>query len=492
MVIKGSARGGAASLAQHLQRTDTNERMEIRELRGVMAEDLDGALREMEAVASGARSSRHFYHASINTRADEAMTAEQWQRAVDRLEKELDLTDQPRAVVAHVKEGRAHVHVVWSRIDLETMKAIPDNHNYRRHELVARELEQEFGHARVQGAHIGREGERPERTPTHAEMQQAERTGIDPHDAKAQLTAIWNRTDSGRAFAAAIEEQGWTLARGDRRDFVVLDQAGEAHSLARRIEGTKAKDIRARMADVDASLLPTVAEAKEIQRARQQAQAERKPQGQDMPAATPAQPSPREEALKALAQADAADQKALRTDAARAFGDAGKAAAQDARQERREEIADRQQAQWRAHVADHKPERARPVEKGLQVIDGATGIVSKLGDFMVDLLAGSSPAPARDAQADMAAFVSDPAARRSQQLARLEARQQEKAAELALERMHDDIQAGKALSATDIRNLTRAHQETIRTFGDDGVRQMVEDAHRQAEKHWRGDGRERD
>jgi hypothetical protein len=272
----------------------------------------------------------------------------------------------------------------------------------------------------------------------------------------------------------------------------VLDQAGEAHSLARRIEGTKAKDIRARMADVDASLLPTVAEAKEIQRARQQAQAERKPQGQDMPAATPAQPSPREEALKALAQADAADQKALRTDAARAFGDAGKAAAQDARQERREEIADRQQAQWRAHVADHKPERARPVEKGLQVIDGATGIVSKLGDFMVDLLAGSSPAPARDAQADMAAFVSDPAARRSQQLARLEARQQEKAAELALERMHDDIQAGKALSATDIRNLTRAHQETIRTFGDDGVRQMVEDAHRQAEKHWRGDGRERD
>jgi len=48
------------------------------------------------------------------------------------------------------------------------------------------------------------------------------------------------------------------------------------------------------------------------------------------------------------------------------------------------------------------------------------------------------------------------------------------------------------LSATDVRNLTRAHQEIIRTFGDDGVRQMVEDAHRQAEKHWRGDGRERD
>ena len=269
MVIKGGARGGAASLAQHLQRTDTNERMEVRELRGVMAEDLDKALQEMEAVASGARSARHFYHASINTRADEVLTPEQWQQAVDRLERELDLTDQARAVVAHVKEGRAHVHVVWSRIDLETMKAIPDSHNYRRHELVARELEREFGHAHVQGAHIDRGGERPARTPSHAEMQQAERSGINIKDARTQLTEIWNSTDSGKAFAAAIEEQGWILARGDRRDFIVIDQAGEAHSLARRIEGTKAKDIRARMADVDAASLPNVDQAKDMQLARQ-------------------------------------------------------------------------------------------------------------------------------------------------------------------------------------------------------------------------------
>jgi hypothetical protein len=280
MVIKGSARGGAASLAQHLQRTDTNERMEVRELRGVMAEDLDGALQEMEAVASGARSARHFYHASINTRADEVMTPEQWQQAADRLERELDLTDQPRAVVAHVKEGRAHIHIVWSRIDLETMKAIPDSHNFRRHELVARELERAFGHAHVQGAHIGREGERPARTPSHAEMQQAERTGIDPKQAKAQLTEIWNRTDSGKAFAAAIEEQGWMLARGDRRDFVVVDPAGETHSLARRIDGAKAKDIRTRMADVDAASLPSIEQAKELQLARAQAKAERAPQTQ--------------------------------------------------------------------------------------------------------------------------------------------------------------------------------------------------------------------
>lgn len=271
MVIKGSARGGAAALAAHLQRTDTNELAELREVRGVVAEDLDGALREIEAVASGARSKRPFYHASINTRADELMTSEQWTKAIDRLEQELGLTGQARAVVAHVKEGRAHVHVAWSRIELETMKAIPDSHNYRRHEIVARELEREFGHARVQGAHIEREGEaRPSRTPSHAEMQQAERTGLTPEQAKDQLTGIWNRTDSGKAFAAAIAVEGWILARGDKRDFVVLDPAGEAHSLGRRIEDAKAKDVRARMADIDAAGLPSVEEAKAAARARAQ------------------------------------------------------------------------------------------------------------------------------------------------------------------------------------------------------------------------------
>jgi len=275
VVIKGNARGGAGALAAHLQRTDTNERAELREARGVVAEDLDGALREMEAVASGARSKRPFYHASINTRADELLTEAQWTKAIDRLERELGLTGQPRVVVAHLKEGRAHVHIAWSRIELETMKAIPDSHNYRRHEIVARELEREFGHARVQGAHIEREGEaRPDRTPSHAEMQQAERSGLSPTEAKTQLTEIWNRTDSGRAFAAAIEEQGWALARGDRRDFVLIDHSGEPHSLARRIEGAKAKDIRARMADLEAAGLPSVDEAKEIQRSRQQAQAD--------------------------------------------------------------------------------------------------------------------------------------------------------------------------------------------------------------------------
>lgn len=263
MVIKGGARAGAGSLAAHLQRLDTNERAEVKQLRGVAAQDLDGALAEMEAVALGSRSQRHFYHASINTRADEVMTPEQWTKAIDRLEKELGLDDQPRAVVFHLKEGRAHVHVVWSRIDLESMTAISDSHNFRRHEIVARELEREFGHERVQGVHVERDGQaRPDRTPSHGEMQQANRGRVTPEQATATLTAIWQHTDSGKTFVSALEEEGWLLARGDRRDFVAIDPQGGIHSLARRIDGVRAADVRTKFQDIDPASLPTVAEAK--------------------------------------------------------------------------------------------------------------------------------------------------------------------------------------------------------------------------------------
>ncbi len=44
MVIKGGSVAGSARLAKHLENTDSNERMEVLELRCVAAKDLRGAL----------------------------------------------------------------------------------------------------------------------------------------------------------------------------------------------------------------------------------------------------------------------------------------------------------------------------------------------------------------------------------------------------------------------------------------------------------------
>jgi hypothetical protein len=270
VIIKGKSRGNGAQLGKYLVTQGKNEHIRVIEVRGVTAEDVPGAVREMDALALGARTEKGLYHAQINSRADEPLTDEQRAIAVDRLEEKLGLTGQPRVVVVHEKNGREHCHVVWSRIDLDRMAAISDSNNYRKHEEVARALEREFGHERVQGAHAERDGnERPVRTPSHSEMLQSERTGVSRQQAKELITGTWNTTKNGKEFQAGLAKKGWILARGDRRDFVAIDPTGGTHSIARRIEGAKAADVRQRFADIDPRDLSSVAEAKQVQRERQ-------------------------------------------------------------------------------------------------------------------------------------------------------------------------------------------------------------------------------
>lgn len=191
----------------------------------------------------------------------------------------------------------------------------------------------------------------------------------------------------------------------------------------------------------------------------------------------------------------AKDEAALKTDWAQDFAARARDGAQEVRQERREASFWEQQTVWWASVANqHSPETPKPAEvaeKGLQVVDKTTGAVSKLGDFVTNILAGAPPQP-KEAKADMKAFVTDPAARKAQQLGRLAAVRQAQTEEQALKQMAEDIKAGRNLKAEDIQNLSRQSQEQIRAFGDDAVKQMVEGAQKRAERHWRGTERERD
>ena len=155
--------------------------------------------------------------------------------------------------------------------------AIHDSYNYRRHEEAAREIEETFG-LRPVASTLTRDKEnvpRVERRPDDWESFRAQESKIDPQAMKVELTELWQHSDSGPAFAAALEERGYILARGDRRDFCVIDRAGDEHSLGRRLSGVKAAEIRSRMEDVDRSTLPSVEEGRALARQRQ----EEAPQG---------------------------------------------------------------------------------------------------------------------------------------------------------------------------------------------------------------------
>ncbi len=263
MIIKGDPAGNVGFWSKHLLRTDTNDSVKVMEIKGRLSADVPKALREMELIAAQSRSEGNFmYQANINPQEWEHLTQDQWREAVDILEKNLGLEGHQRIVVEHEKEGRTHRHVIWNRVDVESLLVADMGGNYRIHTKTSRELEDRFDLT-------------PTPTPTAAqapapelwEIRAGERSGIDPKAMKDELTEVWRSTETGRAFAAEIERRGYILAKGDRRDFCVIDRAGDAHSLARRLDGVKAKDVRERMADVDRDSLPSVVEARSMQRA---------------------------------------------------------------------------------------------------------------------------------------------------------------------------------------------------------------------------------
>lgn len=280
MILKGSQRANGSDLAVHLMNGFDNERVELADLRGAVADDLYGAFAEFEAVAAGTRAEKYLYSLSINP--SEPLTRDQYLDAVGTIENRLGLSGQPRAVVFHVKPdehgvGREHCHVVWSRIDIEKMKAIHMSHDKTRLMDCAVELAHRFDLDLPPGLKAWEEKRgftKDKLEPTLAEKAQSEKTGITPEQRRAEITRAYEQADSAEAFRAALDEQGYVLARGDRRGFVIVDQQCDVHSLTRYIKGHKAKAIKAKLAGIDRDALPSVDEAKELIRQRGQAMGE--------------------------------------------------------------------------------------------------------------------------------------------------------------------------------------------------------------------------
>jgi hypothetical protein len=258
MIINGGSRSNGAFFAKHLMDAETNEEVTLCELRNLASTNIADAFREMEAVALATWCKNYFYHANLNPRDDELLTAEQWQIATDTLERRLGLMDTARFVVEHVKKGRTHRHVIWSRIDVNAMRAVPMTDDYEKHQAVARELERTFG-LRPEQSVLGKncaKGKRPSRRPRTWESFRGQKSGIDVRELTSTVTALYRSSSSGSQFAKLLASNGCTLVRGKHAEFCIRDSAGHLHSLLRRLDGVTAIKLRAFMTDVAPDRLP--------------------------------------------------------------------------------------------------------------------------------------------------------------------------------------------------------------------------------------------
>lgn len=145
MILKGSQRGGAKQLAHHLLKVQENEHVDIHQISGFASENLHEALHEIYAVSQGTRCRQFLLSLSLNPPQTESVPVEYFEKALNDIEKELGLEGQPRVVIFHEKEGRRHAHCVWSRINIEEMKAI--NLPYYKYKLrdISKQLYLHYG-----------------------------------------------------------------------------------------------------------------------------------------------------------------------------------------------------------------------------------------------------------------------------------------------------------------------------------------------------------
>lgn len=266
MICKGGSRRAGGFFAHHLMNAEDNERVEVKEMRGFVSETVPDAFREIDIIAAGTRVRNPFYHCSLSPRESEHLTSEQWNIAVDTLEKNLGLEGHARFQVEHEKEGRVHRHIVWNRLD-ENLKLTSDSFTYQAHDKTRRELEQLFDHEPTPDT--PQPSQRKSREFADWENFRGSQTGIRPENVKEEITALYHASDSGAAFQSALEHSGYTLCRGDKRDTLcVIDSAGDSHALVRRIDGIKTAQLREFMADIDPHTLPSVKEATEFVKAQ--------------------------------------------------------------------------------------------------------------------------------------------------------------------------------------------------------------------------------
>ena len=275
MIVKGKPRSGPEQLAAYLMRTHDGERATLLQL-----DSGDGDLRKAflvwHSVGEATRGKHTLYHAQIAPDPRYKLTPQQCRRAAQILAEDLGMANHPRAVILHDGGDKPHIHVVLMRTNLDTMKMWHDHKNWVKHENASHRMELEFGHEVVPGKHARKRNrkkqpEMPRAKATQADYQQAERTGMSFDERRDYIAGIRKSCDNVQAFKNALEDAGYLLAKGDKRGFVLVDGGGEVFSLSKHLAGDiKGKEYKAFMASIDEADLPSVDEAKAIQKQRQQ------------------------------------------------------------------------------------------------------------------------------------------------------------------------------------------------------------------------------
>jgi hypothetical protein len=271
---RGHSFKGAGLYYLHDKQADTSERVAWTVTRNLPTQDAEMALKCMTVMDIEAKRQReesgrvgrkqtagNVFAYSLSWHPDQQPDAAEMRRAAEVSLARLGLWEHQAVLVAHTDTAHAHVHVIVNLVHPDTHKVADLSYSKRKLQEWASEYEHADGviycEERERNAERRKNGERTK--------YQDERMPDAP-----SITELYQQTDSGKAFVAALAEQGYVVAHGDRGRLVIVGNDGTVQNLVRQIDGAKKRDIEAKLGEVLESL-PSLSQAQAMQRERAEA-----------------------------------------------------------------------------------------------------------------------------------------------------------------------------------------------------------------------------
>jgi len=281
---RGQSFKGVTAYLMHDKEADTSKRVMFAETRNLPFGDVESASRFMAWTDLNADALKYqheaytaqlegrdpqynagrpteagnVYHMSLAWHTSQEPDREQMTQAADDAVQRLGLDDHQYYIVAHDDTDHAHIHVVVNLVHPVTGKV---GDIYKDHDVLdrwANEYQHENGEIVCQNRADKFEAWEQSK-PAFSDKERKDEAG-------ERIEQAYRASDGGAAFVAALEAQGFELARGRRNGFVVVDQDGEIYAPARHIEGVTGRDVNTLLKEIDKADLP---DADELQEQRQ-------------------------------------------------------------------------------------------------------------------------------------------------------------------------------------------------------------------------------
>ncbi|MBR9847549.1 MAG: relaxase/mobilization nuclease domain-containing protein [Algicola sp.] len=277
MIARIAARGhsfkGAGLYYLHDKEASTTERVAWTQVRNLPTQNPEAATNYMAYTAINSNKIKQeagipltgrkrekgvVYTFSLSWSPEEKPTHDLMVKSADETLEVLGLQDHQSLIVAHNDTKHPHIHVICNLISPKDGKMYDPDWGSKL-KMSDWSLKHEYENGKVYC---------DQRVENHEKRKRGERVKYQEplHDRKAEIQQLYNQSDSGKAFSAALEEQGYSLAKGNRRRFVLVDKDGRIHSLSRQLDKEQKKMYLDKLSDLVSKDLPI---AKDIATERQ-------------------------------------------------------------------------------------------------------------------------------------------------------------------------------------------------------------------------------